>query len=79
MSHLQGAYFLKGMGGESNERNINIDISFKNEGMNCRMVEVVKCSTPKYLVTWKVWRRLVMRIYKSRVNTAGCERKTHKK
>ncbi len=49
MSYLRGACGLNGMDGESNESVYGrFGASFKSEGMNCGVVEVVKHSTLRW-------------------------------
>ncbi len=49
MSYLRGACGLNGMDGESNKSVYGkFGMSFKSEGMNCGVVEVVKCCTLRW-------------------------------
>ncbi len=49
MTYLRGACGRNRMNGESNESVYGkFGMSFKSEGMNCGVVEVVKCSTLRW-------------------------------
>ncbi len=74
MSYLRGACGLNRMDGESNESVYEkFCMSFKSEGMNCGLVEVVKCRTFKWFghLERMVGDELTKKIYKSRVDTVG--------
>ncbi len=46
VSYQRGAFGLNRIGGESNENmHGKFGLPFKSEGMNCAVVEVLKCNT----------------------------------
>ncbi len=78
MSYLRGSFGLNRIDGESSESVYGkLGMSFKNEGMNCGVVEVVKCNTLRWFghLERMGGDKLTKRIYKSGVDAVGVRRR----